>query len=137
MIELRFQRDLQRVVHGAAAREKHLIFAQVWIEARKRAGWAWEASCENRSGIEPVVSVISDGRASSDGAGDGCGIKTSAAAKGTIGRRYRRLRVPYVQSSGGANVVCINADQVVQADVAEIVHSEQSSAAELMLHAGV
>src|SRR5437762_1542901 len=99
MIKLRFQRNLQRVVHGATAREKHLVFAEIGVESRKRGrianhiavlielcDRAREASIRHGAGIQTKASKIRDRCTGIDGASDRSRVKTGSASERTIGR---------------------------------------------------
>src|SRR5256885_12938221 len=109
--------------------------AKVRILAGTRIGprTGGDPACPEVSVGEAIIGVIGDGCSSREGAANACRTTSRTAAKGGIGGSDRRQSAVRVQKVRVTNVVFVDGQQSVRADVPQIVHRNDGARLEFML----
>src|SRR5262249_14593986 len=129
VVQVRFQGNEQAVVSGAANRHVHFVLTDVRVNAWECASRARSPAGSIETGVESVAGEVGDFCAGGNSAIDGGGIETGAAAEAGVGGRNRSLGVSDVQEPDVTHLVCVDTEQVVEANVADEVHAKHGAVA--------
>ena len=141
--EVRPQRDLEGVVHGATDGEQHLVLAYIRVDAREGGArvWSqfvkhgWGPTQEALSRIQSVACIVHDRGACGDGAVDT--RRPCWAVKTSVGCADGVQRGSGIQEARIPDVVAVEREQGVQPHIAYVIDLHNRSWAKLPLHSNI